>query len=209
LVKNVTGYDLPRLATGSMGSLGFISSVCLKLWPMPRSTAIVSVPDPARAHADLFRPFAVVETERRSMVVLEGSEADIERQTASVGGTRFEGELPGPLPHTVVVSVRVPTGAMADAIAEVRSAGADAWVGQHGIGIVEAGWDRFDRDDLIRLRSGVGRLEGIVVINRADDTFMGVDRWGTALQAPAIQRRLKNQFDPAGVCNPGVLPGGL
>lgn len=209
LVKNVTGYDLPRLVTGSMGSLGFISSVCLKLWPTSRSRAVVTVADPVRAHADLFRPFAVIETERQSIVVLEGSEADIERQTESVGGARFEGDLPGPLPQPVVISVRVPAGATPDAIAEVRGAGADGWIGQHGVGIVEAGWNRFDRDDLIRLRSGVAELGGIVVVDRADDTFVGVDRWGVGPQAPAVQKRFKNQFDPARICNPGVLPGGL
>ena len=42
LVKNVTGYDLPRLATGSLGSLGLIAEVCLKLWPLATRRASTS-----------------------------------------------------------------------------------------------------------------------------------------------------------------------
>ena len=43
LVKNVTGYDIPRLAAGSFGSLGLIARVCLKLWPLPAACATVRV----------------------------------------------------------------------------------------------------------------------------------------------------------------------
>ena len=35
VVKNVSGYDLPRLATASFGGLGLVGRVCLKLWPAP------------------------------------------------------------------------------------------------------------------------------------------------------------------------------
>ncbi len=35
VVKNVSGYDLPRLVVGAFGSLGVVTSVCLKLWPRP------------------------------------------------------------------------------------------------------------------------------------------------------------------------------
>ena len=35
-VKNVTGYDLPRLLTGSFGTLGLIEEVTLRCRPRPR-----------------------------------------------------------------------------------------------------------------------------------------------------------------------------
>ena len=34
-VKGVAGYDLPRLMTGSLGSLGVIVEATIKLWPTP------------------------------------------------------------------------------------------------------------------------------------------------------------------------------
>jgi glycolate oxidase FAD binding subunit len=41
VVKNVAGYDFPRLLTGSLGTLGVISHVTLKVRPRPEATAIV------------------------------------------------------------------------------------------------------------------------------------------------------------------------
>lgn len=44
VVKNVAGYDLPKLMTGSMGTLGIIAQLTLKVRPMPEASAITWVP---------------------------------------------------------------------------------------------------------------------------------------------------------------------
>ncbi len=41
VVKNVAGYDLPRLFAGSYGTLGLLADVTLKLSPLPRARASV------------------------------------------------------------------------------------------------------------------------------------------------------------------------
>ena len=46
VVKNVAGYDFPRLLTGSMGTLGVIAQLTLKVRPKPEATAIAWVPMP-------------------------------------------------------------------------------------------------------------------------------------------------------------------
>ena len=46
VVKNVAGYDLPRLVTGAGGRLGEIVRVCLRLHPLPAATCTV-VADPS------------------------------------------------------------------------------------------------------------------------------------------------------------------
>jgi len=46
VVKNVTGYDIPRLMVGALGRMGLIGSVCLKLTPTPAAAVTVSVGDP-------------------------------------------------------------------------------------------------------------------------------------------------------------------
>jgi glycolate oxidase FAD binding subunit len=42
VVKNVAGFDLPKLLTGSHGSLGLIATVTLRLHPLPEAMATVS-----------------------------------------------------------------------------------------------------------------------------------------------------------------------
>jgi glycolate oxidase FAD binding subunit len=41
VVKNVAGYDFPRLLTGSLGTLGIITQLTLKVRPAPGASAIV------------------------------------------------------------------------------------------------------------------------------------------------------------------------
>ena len=40
VVKNVAGYDLPKLLTGSMGTLGIIAELTLKVRPLPEASAL-------------------------------------------------------------------------------------------------------------------------------------------------------------------------
>jgi glycolate oxidase FAD binding subunit len=40
VVKNVAGYDFPKLLTGSMGTLGIITQMTLKVRPIPEASAI-------------------------------------------------------------------------------------------------------------------------------------------------------------------------
>ena len=47
VVKNVAGYDFPKLLTGSMGTLGIITQLTLKVRPIPEASAIVWVPFPS------------------------------------------------------------------------------------------------------------------------------------------------------------------
>ena len=90
LVKNVTGYDLPRLAAGSYGSLGVIGQVCLKLWPRGARFAGVPVEDVAAARRGIFRPLSIVETESGMMAYFAGTPEEIDAQAEAIGGLPVE-----------------------------------------------------------------------------------------------------------------------
>jgi glycolate oxidase FAD binding subunit len=44
VVKNVAGFDLPKVACGSLGTLGLVATASFRLHPLPETTATVLVP---------------------------------------------------------------------------------------------------------------------------------------------------------------------
>ena len=44
VVKNVAGYDLPKLVTGALGTLGVITRAVFRVHPLPRNTRSFSIP---------------------------------------------------------------------------------------------------------------------------------------------------------------------
>jgi glycolate oxidase FAD binding subunit len=202
LVKNVTGYDVSRLMTGSHGALGFISEVSLKLWPVPYAPRTVQVDDPASVRMALYRPVAALETESGGFVYVSGD-------SRLEGPTTAGYVWPSPLEESVVAVLNVPARLVPEAIGRIRDFGAERFVAQHGVGAVEVGWSDIGESQIIDLRSWAESRGGTLVLHRRGPLSHTVSRWGAAPQTIHIQRRLKTLFDPDGVCNPGVLPGGV
>ena len=208
LVKNVTGYDIPRLMTGSLGSLGVIGSVCLKLWPASPHRVTVAVDDPSAAIMSVYKPMAVLETSAGSSVYLEGDEATVDQQVAALGGDVSAGfQWPERQRSVVVVSFRVPPRYTRAAIRIIGELSPDWFVAQHGVGLVDTGFAAFDAPSIDHLRRRAEELHGSLVIDTPGLTSL--ERWGTPPSTLSIQKRMKELFDPAGVCHPGALPGGL
>jgi len=98
VVKNVAGYDLPKLATGALGTLGVITQAAFRLYPLSRETRtltfrvasfadanrlILAIQDSPLAHTGLQARFTH-EAQGAVDVRFEGTTAGIEAQCATV-----------------------------------------------------------------------------------------------------------------------------
>jgi glycolate oxidase FAD binding subunit len=210
-VKNVQGYDLHRLATGSLGTLGAIVQVALKLRPLPHAASLLVTSegglDAGRTMlAAVPLPSSVVATPGAVEVALEGWPTELEeRIDAARGATGYldvhEGvgvEGPEAIGAPVVVEIAVPPSKL-DAVLDSET----DWRALMGVGIAWVGLPD-DGDPLVALRRRVAEAEGIAPVIR------GPGGLGDApLPALDVHRRLKAAFDPAGILAPGRFWGGL
>jgi glycolate oxidase FAD binding subunit len=203
VVKNVTGFDLHRLAVGAFGSLGVIISLCLKLWPTAPGSATVHVDDLDQA-SEIVRPLAVLEADGQLIVYLQGTEAEIDAQTERLGGKATPGlDWPPDPTGSWQWSLRVPPADTSEAITQLP----DGWshLAIHRVGELRAASDSTVGADDLRVwaESRGGRL----VMTKGDPGLF--DPWGTPPPGLALQKRLVAEFDPGRVINPGRLPGGV
>jgi len=100
VVKNVAGYDLPKLVTGALGTLGIITRAVFRLHPLPRNTRSFSIytacPDDAQklvlaiqdsklAHVALQLHFSAESTPIID-ILFEGTEAGLDAQAIQMRG---------------------------------------------------------------------------------------------------------------------------
>ena len=128
-VKDVTGYDLCRLVTGSWGTVAVLTELTLKLRPIPRHRAWY-VTEAPRHDLDrvLFRPAGLFTDASRTWALLEGHPDDAEQQATLAGLTRVEH---GPdLP--VTARAALDPALLDDFLAEIAPSGL-RWVTQDGV----------------------------------------------------------------------------
>lgn len=221
VVKNVAGYDLGRLFTGSCGTLGAIAECTFRLHPLPAARRVVTIvtSDPAAAVGAVLGCGAVpsaIEWDGRTLVVMiESIEtacvAQADDVVAAVGGV-VSTELPpgfGQRPTTpVLLKLTYRLGALRQVLDVIANVIPTATVSTHAAsGVTWLGTD--DLAQVEELRSAIATYDGGVVVTRApSEQTVGVDVWGPA-RGLAVMRRIKNQFDPANRLSPGRFVGGI
>lgn len=227
VVKNVAGYDLPKLMTGALGTLGVITRAVFRLHPLPRASRTLSVlpanldeaqrillaiQDTQLAHSAL-----QVRLEAGTLpeidILLEGTETGIDAQTQAI--RRIAETHPGdpgmwqareqlwPAPEgQAIAKVSVLPSGIAKAAADIQRAATGPWCAVfQATGI---GWMRM-AGDWRALRIAVELNEGSLVMLSPSP----VEPWGTVGDALPLMRALKRQFDPNGILNPGRFVGGI
>jgi glycolate oxidase FAD binding subunit len=204
-VKNVTGFDVHRLATGSLGTLGAIVQVALKLRPLPQvRRSIVVEGDGVELGLRLLDgvplPAAIVAEPDRVEVLLEGWAEEVEEQTAAARAVASPAEMrddPPPLDASAVDAPVIAEAAVAPSRLPALVDGLTAWRALLGVGLA---WFALPDADasLAEVRRRAAAAGGIApVIHGPGGLGSG------AVPAPEVQRRLKDAFDPAGILAPG------
>ena len=221
VMKNVAGYDVSRVLAGSMGALGVICEVSLKVLPQPVATATLRFElDQAEALLRLNQwggqplPLSASAWWDGMLVLrLAGARAAVDSACAALGGEAIE---PG-LAARFWAGLRDQTDEFFAGALKAVQGGATLWrlsvpqtapvLALSGEQLIE--WGGAQRwlctsTPAAQLRDAAAAAGGHATLFRGLDKSPGVL---APLSAPLarIQRQLKAAFDPDGVFNPGRL----
>jgi glycolate oxidase FAD binding subunit len=236
VIKNVAGYDLAKLFCGSFGTLGLILSVNVRLHPLPASTAtalgVSGDPDKLAAAARVLAA-APLELEAldlawhggRGGILAQCGGAQVKRRAERIAGVMREAGLDGTelASDDAELWARQRAGQRSANRALMRVAARPSALGELLRAAETAAATVVGRAALghcyLELEPGaVGELIARLppdAVYRLLDAPPGaageLERWGPAPSEPALalMRRVKARFDPAHVCNPGALVGGI
>lgn len=210
VMKNVAGYDVSRLMTGSLGTLGLILEVSLKVLPRPVAEATLRFDLPQAKALDALnawagRPLPISAScwhEDVLTIRLSGAEAAVVAAKQKLGGeavadaAQFWNDLREQR-HDFFAGTKSLMRLSVPSVAPVLEL--------PGEPLVEwGGSQRWWRGDAAAAREAANRVGGHAVLFRGADKSAGVF---APLPVPMMQihRRLKAAFDPRGVLNPGRL----
>jgi glycolate oxidase FAD binding subunit len=200
-VKNVSGFDLPRLLVGSFGTIGVLVQVTLRCQPRPETSMwCATYEDPLAVRRALHRPSTIAWDGTTTHVLLEGIAADLVEERGRIPGatTTETGPVWPAGPHRGRISVRP---AALPALADALDASGVRWSAEVGVGTVHVGSDC--EDGLVRARTAAHAAGGWML---REEGAPSLDGFGVPMPAAAVMARVRTAFDPTGKCSPGRLP---
>jgi glycolate oxidase FAD binding subunit len=201
-VKSVTGYDVHRLLTGSLGTLGVIVQVALKVRPLPKASRTLVTEEGGvelgrRVLDAVPLPAAVLAEPERLLVRLEGWPEEIDEQTAAARSIATLDEIGDPFPDACFPkATTMAEAAVVPSRLPQLLVGIERYRAMIGVGIA---WVPFEDDEaLTGFRARAAELGGIAPVIRGPG---GLGDGG--VPAPDVQRRIRTVMDPAGILAPG------
>ena len=222
VMKNVAGYDVSRLLCGSLGVLGLIAEVSLKVLPRPAASTTVAIRMDVREALRRLnewggRPLPISASAWVDGVLslrLSGARAAVESAVAMFerehGAVRID-EPEARASWQALRNQSLPFFAVRDddgaALWRLSVPSTAAPLSLPGSQLIEWGgalrWWRTEADARA-VRQAAARVGGHATLFRGGDRAAGVF---TPLAPPilALHQRLKTEFDPHGIFNPGRL----
>jgi len=198
-VKNVTGFDLPRLLVGSFGTLGVLTRVILRCQPRAALRRWYRAPgDPEAVRAACLAPSTITWGPDGTRVLLEGHPDDVAAQAAAAELVPDPDNGPAwpDGPHRGRISVA--PGRLRDLGAAL---GDVTWLAEWGVGTVHVG--ATTEAGLAAARHAAATAGGWLLREAGAPSL---DGFGVTLPALDVMARVKAAFDPTGKLAPGRLP---
>ena len=239
VVKNVAGYDLPKLHVGALGTLGIVVEATFKVRPRPEREAAVVFRTPTPAELALVVRDALEPLWLEAGMLPDGpgvavgiagiapevaaARRTLESFARSSGvqlewiddGARLRCEIADFVvaPAAAVLRASVLPADLPWATARVAEvAGAVPALAHVASGVVHARLDDVAAVARVveRLRPEIESRGGFLVVERArPHVKAGLDVWGNAGEGLALMRGVKAALDPRGVFAPGRFVGGI
>ena len=224
VVKNVAGYDLPKLFVGSFGSLGLISRVTIRLRARDAATASWCARFDSlgelekRAHEILngpFEPTSLRASWRGQNWILharfDGGQGAVAAQLARLPASiETEIETQTAPKSSWQLRAQLPLTRAADWLRTAHGHAATALDWDAGLGLVRADFADCAPAIVAQLRALAAADGGYLRVNRAPLEHKTPDLiWGEPRADASLMRGLKASYDAANVCAPGRFIGGI